>query len=543
MASNIKEVVINLEALVLPLEVASSAFNTGIKAATAGVAALVGAMGVAVKATFDWAQELDSIQDVIGGTNSEAAALNFTLRKSGVGTEKFTSGLTIMSKGLVKADGSLSTVGEDLKDFGIEVKDANGKIKDQNKLIGEISNKYNSFATQQERVNFLTKTFGRSGAELIDFFDTLASEGGIDAVTAKVERLGLVIDPGRYEQFTRSLEELKLVGLGLAVGFTEKVMPAFEHFLEIITGEGTIGQKIGTLAANFDAYVGNFIGNIGDSINAWIAGGGPEELSNKLIGWIENIGTGDQSRIITAAQYLITAFGNALAAVDWTGIGVAIDTKITEALNGIDWTGAGGTFGDAINTFMTTGWDMGMSDFGTKVPESITALFDGIDSFFQGAVGADDFGGWKAYFDAWGLQIEEGWNSMIARFKAMAIAGINQWWDAAIQTVEDRVNFFRNLINSIPLVPNIPLLNIGNSAGGAMSGGIPGRASGGPVIKGQSYSVAEFFKPEIFTPSTNGRVDPMTSGDTMTQLTMMLQQFADEIARSNRVAFEKVGRR
>ena len=53
-------------------------------------------MGVAVKATFDWAQELDSIQDIIGGTNTEAAALNFTLRKSGTSTETFNRSLAIM---------------------------------------------------------------------------------------------------------------------------------------------------------------------------------------------------------------------------------------------------------------------------------------------------------------------------------------------------------------------------------------------------------------------------------------------------------------
>lgn len=533
----------DLEKLVLPLEVAGTAFNAGVAAAAAGVTALIGTMGLAVKATFNWAAELDSIQDIIGGTNSEAAALNFTLRKSGVGTETFTRSLTILNKGLVKADGTLDTTGKGLQSWGITVKDANGNIKTQSQLISDISKKYNEFGTQQERVNFLTEVFGRGGAEMIDFFDTLANEGGIDAVTSKVERLGLVIDPGRYEQFTRSLEELKLVGLGLAVGFTEKVMPAFERFLEIVTGPGTLGQKIGTLAANFDAFVGNFIGNIGDSINNWVSGGGPEELSNKLISWIENIGTGDQSRILTAAQHLVTALGTALSNVDWTGIGFAIDTKISEALNSIDWTGSGESFGTAIDTFLTTGWDMGMNNFGQKVPLSVQSLLDGIDDFFQSAVGADDFGGWKAYFDAWGLQIETGWNGMVEKFKGMAVAGINLWWDAVIQTVENRVNFFRNLINSIPLVPNIPMLNIGNNAGASVGGGL-NRASGGPVIAGQTYNVAEFYRPEKFTPSTNGRIDPMSSdGDMMGTLQIMLQQFADEISRSNRVAFEKVGRR
>src|SRR6185503_20586781 len=111
-------------------------------------------------------------------TDKTAAALNFTLRKSGTNTEALTKGMTILSKGLVKADGSLDTTGKSLKAWGIDVLDANGMLKDQTTLIGEISDKYASFGTQQEKVNFLTETFGRSGAELIYFFDTLAADGG-----------------------------------------------------------------------------------------------------------------------------------------------------------------------------------------------------------------------------------------------------------------------------------------------------------------------------------------------------------------------------
>ena len=533
-----------LEKLVLPLEVAGNVFNTGLKAATAGVAALVGAMGVAVKATFDWAQELDSIQDIIGGTNEQAAAMNFTLRKSGVDTAKLTSGLTIMSKGLVKADGTLDTVGRDLKDFGINVLDVNGGVKDQNKLIAEISDKYNSLGTQQERVNLLTKTFGRSGAELIDFFDTLAAEGGIDAVTSKVERLGLVIDPGRYEQFTRSLEELKLVGLGLAVGFTEKVMPAFERFLEIVTGEGTLGSKAAELAANFDAFVGNAIGNMAVSVENWVAGGGPEELTNKLISWIDGIGDEkNQPRIITAAQKLITALGTAISAVDWEAIGIAIDTKLAETLDGIDWTGSGTSFGAGVEEFFTTGWDFGTAGASAKMPASIQSFLDGIDGFFQAAVGANQFGGWKAYFAAWGEQIKTGWNSMMDVWKASFTAKINDWGTSVIAAFTAQINRIIDLRNKIPFFPDMGHISAPSGAGQNVSGG-GGRASGGPVIGGQTYDVAEFYRPERFTPATNGRVDPIdnSGGDITSIVTLIAQTLADEIGRSNRAAFEKVGR-
>lgn len=557
----------DLEKLSLPLEVADKAFNAGIAGAVAGVTALVGAMGVAVKATFDWAAQLDSIQDIIGGTNEQAAALNFTLRKSGVGTDTFTKSMTILNKGLVKADGSLDTTGKGLQEWGIRVKNINGTLRGTQGILADVSVKYNELGTQQERVNFLTEVFGRGGAEMIDFFDTLAAEGGIEAVTSKVERLGLVVDPGRYEQFTRSLEELKLVGLGLAVGFTEKVMPAFERFLEIVTGEGTLGQKAGALAANFDAFVGNAIGNMAVAVENWVAGGGPEELSAKLISWIENIGEGDQSRIMMAAEKLVKALGTALANVDWAGIAIAIDTKLAELFDSIDFAGGGASFGAGIDQFFATGFNDGIESLkSVQVPASITSLLDGINNFFLAAVGADKFGGWEAYFTVWGKQLAIGFIVMVQNYKieftnfwnniwTQAVTGISEFWEkwktawtskvsewgtTVYNAVMTQVNKIIMAFNKIPILPNvapIPMLSAGNSTS-------PGRASGGAVIKGQTYNVSEFYKPEKFTPTTNGRIDPLDNGgDMMTTLQIMLQQFADEIGRSNRVAFEKAGRR
>src|SRR4030067_1152708 len=205
--------------------------------------------------------------------------------------------MTILSKGLVKADGSLDTTGKALKAWGVNVLDVNGKLKDQTTVIGDISDKYSTFATQQEKVNFLTEIFGRSGAELIDFFDPVAAEGGIDAVTAKVERFGLAIDPGRYEQFNRNLEEMKLIGLGLAVGFTEKLMPAFEAVSEWVLTKGI------PALTEFGSRIGE----------AFKEGG-----------------------VLGVADMLLDEFDK----IDWG----TISTTLIDGINGIDWAQAGMDF-------------------------------------------------------------------------------------------------------------------------------------------------------------------------------------------------------
>src|SRR5574341_1071933 len=205
---------------------------------TAAVGAITVGFGKMVDITFDWANRMDSVQDIMGGTTEQAAAFNFVLDKSGTDVNTFTQGMTILEKGLVAADGSLDTTGKKLSEFGINVLDANGKVKDQAGLISEISNKYNQFGTQQERVNFLTEVFGKSGANLIDVFDTLAAEGGLDAVTQKGKDLGLVIDPDKYEEFQRNLNEIKLGGQALAIIVIDKLMPALEDFSDWWVNDG-----------------------------------------------------------------------------------------------------------------------------------------------------------------------------------------------------------------------------------------------------------------------------------------------------------------
>lgn len=327
----------DLEKLTLPLEVADKAFNIGIGAAIAGVTALIGAMSLGVKKTFEWADQLDSIQDVIGGTNTEAAALNFTLRKSGTATDVFNKSMVIMSKGLVKADGSLDTVGKAMSDWGIDVKDANGNLKSQQQLIGDVSKKYGTFATQQEKVNFLTEVFGRGGAEMIDFFDTLSQEGGIDAVTQKVKDLGLVIDPQRYENFTRSLEEIKLAGLGLAISMTEKLMPMFEGILMWAQQfQGMTPEQIfSRIVAEVDAL--------------------PEKIQNILqnIDWE------------VFSQNLITGINS----IDWNALGqwvgrvhTVLRDGIIDMFKGMDWSGLFSSIGTAFMEFAT---GLAGSDFAT----------------------------------------------------------------------------------------------------------------------------------------------------------------------------------
>src|SRR5688500_7857503 len=124
----------NLETLVLPMKSEDNAFRAGISRVTQLVGAAIQAVEGMVKASFEWADQLDSITDIMDVSSKTAAAYNFVLRKSGVATETFTKGMVILGKGLVDASGKLDATGKSLKEWGIDVLDTNGVLKDQESL-------------------------------------------------------------------------------------------------------------------------------------------------------------------------------------------------------------------------------------------------------------------------------------------------------------------------------------------------------------------------------------------------------------------------
>ncbi len=242
-----------LEKLVIPI-----GFDTGLL--MAGIDAVTGLITGAVERTQEWTEGMDALGDVTGMSEDKLAAWSFVAKKAGVEISDLSNATTIMAKGLLDSTGELSTTGKALQDFGIDVLDAGGNVRDQSALMDEIGKKYAEFGTQTERVDFLTNIFGRSGAKLVDVFDTMANEGGIDQVKKKVEALGLVLDPTQYEEFQRNLNEVDLTFTGLANAFTGPLLPGATSLLETFTkwvqspwvadAIANIGDKLGDLASD-----------------------------------------------------------------------------------------------------------------------------------------------------------------------------------------------------------------------------------------------------------------------------------------------------
>lgn len=347
-----------LEKLVIPI-----GFDTGLL--LEGIKAIEGLITGAIDRTRDWAEGMDQLGDVTGMSSDKLAAWSFVAKKAGVDIETLSSATVIMAKGLLDSSGELSVTGKALQDFGIDVLDAGGKVRDQSDLMNDIGKKYAEFGTQTERVDFLTNVFGRSGAKLVDVFDTMAQEGGIDRVKEKVKSLGLVLDPTQYEDFQRNLNEVDLTFTGLANAFTGPLLPAadkllglFKEWLQapwVANAIKNIGEKLGTLLEDINIGLttgdwSKFWGDAGaiwealkqkvtealQAGNAWLDAN-PTAITdfiNRMITSLTNVVTNTPSSALgIAAQDFVTKIGQQVAAADWSGLNQALGDALTNAMN------------------------------------------------------------------------------------------------------------------------------------------------------------------------------------------------------------------
>lgn len=348
-----------LEGLVIPIS-----FDTGVL--LKGVGMITDLIEGAVAQTFKWADGMDHLGDVTGMTNEQTAAWAFTVRKAGGDVDAFANSTVILTKGLFDSEGKLSTTGKALEDFGVSITDANGNVKDQATLMSDIAGKYATFGTATERVDFLTNIFGRSGANLVDVFDTLAQEGGIDAVSQKVKDLGLAIDPDRYEQFTRNLEELKLAGTGIAIEFTEMLMPALESMLS--WGTRFAGQDwAGKMQMVQDELAKFSLPDITQKFEDWVASVDWDAVSTDFAKWITTVDwAGGVTDAINSAVNLETAFIDLIQRTNWGAVGSALKGALV------------GIMRDAIGRALGEAWEGAAVEFWKMVDNAFNSNFGAI---------------------------------------------------------------------------------------------------------------------------------------------------------------------
>jgi hypothetical protein len=99
-----------------------------------------------------------------------------------------------------------------------------------------------------------------------------------------------------------------------------------------------------------DTLVANLITEITTKINNWVNGDGPGRLTEAIISWVDDIGTGTgfTSKALTAAGNLLYELSEAIKEVDWAKIATTMDEKLADGIDEEEWEKSGAEFAKGV---------------------------------------------------------------------------------------------------------------------------------------------------------------------------------------------------
>jgi hypothetical protein len=227
--------------------VLGSALAVGATAAVAGLTALT-------KNAIDSADRLNDISKRLGVGTEALSAWGYAAQQSGTDLESLNTGLTRFTKNVAAAMDSGSRQGEIFAALGISVKDAQGNLRSVEDLIPEIADSFKGLENATLESSLALELFGRSGAELLQFFN-LGSDG-LSEMEQRARALGIVISgdtAAAADEFNDEIANLKALVAALGTQLAADLLPAMTELvkrLQEVVKEGTSASNIANQLAN-----------------------------------------------------------------------------------------------------------------------------------------------------------------------------------------------------------------------------------------------------------------------------------------------------
>ena len=188
------------------------ALGTGVKAGATAAGIAIAALALKGAHDFaDLAEEVDSVQDVMGGTAEEASKLRYAALALGVGVDTVAGAMFKFTLNLEKNKGQLSA-------YGVEAVRAKDGTVDTYATLIRLSDAFRQLSDPVEKNRLLMLAFGKGGREL----EEVLSAGGsrLREFAKDAERAGLVLDDAgvkKGKEFNIAMERAKLSVEGLAI--------------------------------------------------------------------------------------------------------------------------------------------------------------------------------------------------------------------------------------------------------------------------------------------------------------------------------------
>lgn len=386
-----------------------------------------------------------------------------------------------------------------------------GEVKDLSASLTKGSNEVTSFGDKLTKFGKVAgAAFAAAGVAAAAYAGKLAVDGVKAAIEDEAAQLRLATSlknvTGATDAQIKATEDY-ILKTTLATGVTDdELRPSLDRLVRS-TGDVQKAQELQTLALNIAAGTGKSLASVSEALSKTYDGN---------FGALKRLGVPLDESIIKskdfdAAQKALSAtFANqsSIQAETFAGkmdrlkaafnegkeqVGSYILDGLTPLVSGIV-----NKVIPAVQAFIgSIGGEAGikrvLSDFVDGVKSVFIPVFQGLKFAFNQIRNAveDNKESFQAFFD-----LMKDVAPYLGGALKIAIQGIGVALGVVVRIVAELIDGFRTLVS------------IGSKIGGAIGGAFGGgRATGGPVSSGTTYLVGE-QGPELFTPSTSGRIIP-----------------------------------
>jgi hypothetical protein len=344
------------------IDLVSGAFNAAVNMVTPFVEAAIesenaiaeleavlkatgGAAGLTSEELQAMAGELQSITTFSDETIMAGQSMLLTFRNIGEDTfPRATEAMLDMATMFGSVDTAAVQLGKALNDpiagvgalsrIGIQFTEEQKTMIANFMEMGDVASAQNIILKEVEmQIGGLAEAMGETFAGKMEILKNRLGEIQEVIGRALIPILEVAVD--KFMEWLPIIEEFggKIANLFEAIANAGVNSPEFREVFSDMFGVNTVDE----ILPKIDDFVANIINGMTNAINAWANGPGPDRLTERLVSFIDNLGTDGtiDSKALQAIGRLLTALINAIGRVDWGRIGVLVDEKLNTAMDGV----------------------------------------------------------------------------------------------------------------------------------------------------------------------------------------------------------------
>lgn len=210
-----------------------------------GIAFSLDALLQAGKAALDTADELSKLSQKTGIAVESLSLLRPIAEQAGVPLESLAKGLHQLSTVLVDIAHGAKEPAEAFNQLGVSVVNSSGQLRPTEDVLLELADAFAVLPDSAEKAALAVKIFGKSGVELIPFFNQ--GSAGIEELKQKFKALGLEVSGNTAraaEALNDSLDTVKQALSGVATQVATAALPTVQSFADALVAVASQGEVV-----------------------------------------------------------------------------------------------------------------------------------------------------------------------------------------------------------------------------------------------------------------------------------------------------------